>query len=157
MQRGRLITIIVLSLMLGCSVAVARTSETAATVMALMWGIPIGLIVVVGCLLWGFGVFDGEEPTNQPRSRPPSEHPRRRMRPDDDLKNRLYSNQLGRCAACEQRYSLSALQMDHVVPVARGGSDGPDNFQLLCGRCNRLKGAGTHRELLDELRRRGII
>ncbi|RSM87100.1 hypothetical protein DMH25_42665 [Streptomyces sp. WAC 01325] len=34
------------------------------------------------------------------------------------------------------------MQFDHVIPVAMGGSSGADNLQVLCGPCNRSKGAG---------------
>ena len=32
------------------------------------------------------------------------------------------------------------LEVDHIVAVAKGGSDHIDNLQLLCGNCNRIKG-----------------
>lgn len=31
------------------------------------------------------------------------------------------------------------LQLDHIVPKARGGSDHPDNLTLACGPCNASK------------------
>ena len=31
-------------------------------------------------------------------------------------------------------------EVDHVVPRSRGGSDHPENLQLLCPNCNRIKG-----------------
>jgi hypothetical protein len=33
------------------------------------------------------------------------------------------------------------LQYDHVIPVALGGATSLENLQLLCGDCNRAKGA----------------
>ena len=122
------------------------------------WMIPIMLIILAGIVLWIIVDVHESSPSAPRRGGPTlALPPARRLRPSDDLKSRLYSNQMGRCIACEQKFSISALQVDHVVPVARGGHDGSDNLQLLCGRCNRLKGARTHRELLNELRRRGII
>lgn len=35
------------------------------------------------------------------------------------------------------------LEVDHVVPVSRGGLSEPDNLQTLCWRCNRVKGANV--------------
>jgi hypothetical protein len=33
------------------------------------------------------------------------------------------------------------LEVDHVIPVSKGGLSTPDNLQTLCWRCNRSKGA----------------
>lgn len=33
------------------------------------------------------------------------------------------------------------LEVDHIVPVSKGGLSTPDNLQTLCWRCNRSKGA----------------
>lgn len=37
---------------------------------------------------------------------------------------------------------LNYLVMDHIVPLARGGTNEMDNFQALCSPCNGSKGAG---------------
>jgi len=37
----------------------------------------------------------------------------------------------------------SELQLDHVVPLADGGAADYSNAQILCGRCNRRKGAAS--------------
>jgi len=37
------------------------------------------------------------------------------------------------------------LQCDHLIPVALGGATTVDDLQLLCGECNRLKGASLQR------------
>lgn len=31
------------------------------------------------------------------------------------------------------------LELDHIIPLAKGGSDKPFNKQALCARCNNLK------------------
>ena len=31
------------------------------------------------------------------------------------------------------------LEVDHIVPVSKGGLSAPDNLQTLCWRCNRTK------------------
>ena len=36
--------------------------------------------------------------------------------------------------------------MDHIVARARGDTDHKWNFQLLCGRCNSVKGKKTQAE-----------
>jgi hypothetical protein len=44
----------------------------------------------------------------------------------------------GRCVECATDFDL---QYDHVIPVALGGANTTQNLQLLCGPCNRRKGA----------------
>ena len=48
------------------------------------------------------------------------------------------------CRSC--RVSLAAephllLEVDHIMPVSRGGLSLPENLQTLCWKCNRSKGA----------------
>ena len=60
-----------------------------------------------------------------------------------DVRNRLYDVQRGRCAGCGcWSHDYRAMELDHVVALASGGADGIGNFQLLCARCNRVKGCG---------------
>lgn len=42
-----------------------------------------------------------------------------------------------RCFYCGAK---KPLQIDHIIPRAKGGSDDIENLQLLCARCNRVKG-----------------
>jgi 5-methylcytosine-specific restriction enzyme A len=42
----------------------------------------------------------------------------------------------GRCRNC---YSAVNLQIDHIVPLSKGGGSEESNLQTLCRRCNRRK------------------
>lgn len=57
---------------------------------------------------------------------------------------RIFAAQKGRCAGvgCHKRFSKRLrYEIDHIVPLSRGGTDYPRNLQLLCGPCNSKKHA----------------
>ncbi|MGI6100162.1 MAG: HNH endonuclease [Lentisphaerae bacterium] len=45
----------------------------------------------------------------------------------------------GRCHYCGKTVAPSALTMDHVIPVARGGRSVKGNVVPACSACNRTK------------------
>ena len=51
---------------------------------------------------------------------------------------RIRKLQRDRCACCKVALGGKG-QVDHIQPLARGGSNWPNNIQLLCPRCNRAK------------------
>jgi 5-methylcytosine-specific restriction endonuclease McrA len=51
----------------------------------------------------------------------------------------IYAAQEGKCAACAA--GLERYHIDHVMPLALGGSNFPSNLQLLCPSCNCSKGS----------------
>jgi 5-methylcytosine-specific restriction endonuclease McrA len=58
------------------------------------------------------------------------------------LRNSIKKRDNHTCRYCS--VSLAAephllLEVDHVIPVSKGGSSTPDNLQTLCWRCNRTK------------------
>jgi len=63
----------------------------------------------------------------------------RREHIPDDVKQLVWVRDGGCCRNCQ---ATGDLQFDHVIPVALGGASGPGNLQILCGPCNRRKGAG---------------
>jgi len=52
-----------------------------------------------------------------------------------------WRQQFGMCAICSVSLVYSGYHVDHVVALARGGSNMACNIQLLCPRCNLRKGA----------------
>lgn len=53
-----------------------------------------------------------------------------------------------KCAYCDKENI--PLQIDHIVPRARGGSDRVSNLTLACRRCNEKKGARPVEEFLKD-------
>lgn len=63
------------------------------------------------------------------------------------LKTAVFYRDRGRCVFCMRDLTgLIAtdrrLHFDHIVPLSRGGSNDPSNFQLLCESCNLRKSDG---------------
>lgn len=57
-----------------------------------------------------------------------------------ELIKQRYDEQSGFCALCSVDLEVTGFHRDHIVPVARGGTNRADNLQLLCPPCNRHKG-----------------
>ena len=55
-------------------------------------------------------------------------------------KHVLFGRQEGLCGGCKIEFLFKIMEVDHVVPRSRGGTDHPENLQLLCPNCNRIKG-----------------
>lgn len=46
-----------------------------------------------------------------------------------------------KCVFCGRSAKQIQLEVDHIVPFSKGGSNEPSNLQTLCFDCNRGKGA----------------
>ena len=55
-----------------------------------------------------------------------------------DIAERLYALQRGKCACCKQPLG-NDYHLDHIMPLALGGSNTDDNIQLLRSKCNLQK------------------
>jgi 5-methylcytosine-specific restriction endonuclease McrA len=58
---------------------------------------------------------------------------------DADISN-IRKLQGGRCAYCRARLNGGG-HLDHIQPLARGGTNWPANLQLTCQPCNNRKHA----------------
>jgi 5-methylcytosine-specific restriction endonuclease McrA len=49
-----------------------------------------------------------------------------------------------KCLCCGAKHSWrNPVCKEHIVPISKGGSDGIDNLQPLCRKCNSAKGQYT--------------
>jgi hypothetical protein len=64
----------------------------------------------------------------------------------DELRAHIREQAGDRCGYCQsaQRYVFAPLEIDHLLPTARGGSDAEDNLWLACRMCNGYKADRTH-------------
>ena len=68
----------------------------------------------------------------------------------------LYGKQEGICAGCKVLFPFRNMTVDHIVPQSKGGTDHPDNLQLLCNACNSMKGARTQEVFIVKLKETGV-
>lgn len=62
------------------------------------------------------------------------------------LKQELMRRQDNTCVYCGTRRQARSLDVDHIVPVVRGGSNDESNLQVICRACNLRKGIQTDAE-----------
>jgi len=67
--------------------------------------------------------------------------------PTPEQKVELYWKANGHCRYCGVALGVDA-QVDHAVPVARGGSNDIENLDLICPRCNQEKDSKTPKEYI---------
>lgn len=53
----------------------------------------------------------------------------------------MFENQNGECTGCLKSLIEFGYHVDHIMPISKGGSNWPDNLQLLCPECNLQKNA----------------
>jgi site-specific DNA-methyltransferase (adenine-specific) len=56
------------------------------------------------------------------------------------VKSQLYEEQCGLCNGCGVSFEAWNLEIDHIIPKSKGGGSYYENYQLLCGSCNKMKG-----------------
>lgn len=58
-----------------------------------------------------------------------------------ELRRQVYSDDGWKCVYCSDTRNL---EIDHIVPLSKGGTEDRSNLQTLCAPCNRKKGATVH-------------
>ena len=73
-----------------------------------------------------------------------------------DLALSLYLTQEGKCACCDQPLG-DTYHLDHIMPLALGGTNTDGNIQLLLPHCNRRKSAKHPDDWLTQLGKAGMV
>ena len=60
---------------------------------------------------------------------------------DEPTKRAKYKQQGGICPMCGEKFAYNEMHGDHIKPWAKGGTTTTDNCQMLCAKCNLIKGA----------------
>ena len=132
--------------------------------------LPLSLFVLAGLGLWGWrmlairvpGAVDAKPLPDPPPidpaifvgilsvprpgvSKPPSTGPTPRIPISARVKRLVRMRDGNTCRNCAVRASAPGVVMhiDHVIPLAEGGTNAPSNLQLLCAKCNLAKGKKT--------------
>lgn len=66
---------------------------------------------------------------------------RRRLTKSD--RQLVYNKMDGRCAYCGCEIDMRDMQVDHVIPLRKGGEDSLDNMLPACRSCNHYKSTLT--------------
>lgn len=69
------------------------------------------------------------------------------------IEAKLFGLQKGKCACCRKPLGKD-YHMDHIVPLARGGTNTDDNIQLLTAKCNMQKNA---KDPIEFMQSRGFL
>ena len=66
---------------------------------------------------------------------------RERSKAREMRKTSWWQNKLGQglCHYCGKKFAPAELTLDHVVPLARGGTSSKGNMVTCCKECNNLK------------------
>jgi len=56
-----------------------------------------------------------------------------------DIRYQVLASYKGRCALCGATSKERRIEVDHIVPRSKGGSNDISNLQALCDECNRGK------------------
>lgn len=59
----------------------------------------------------------------------------------EKLRQRITESSKHRCGYClsEQKYSIDKFEIEHIIPLALGGTNDESNLWLSCGGCNKHK------------------
>lgn len=64
------------------------------------------------------------------------------------VKEEIFNRSKGVCEICGKNLYKQNFQIDHILPLSRGGTNDPANLRAVHCNCNRLKGNFTDGELI---------
>lgn len=62
-----------------------------------------------------------------------------RIKIPQSVRNYIYQRDNYQCQSCGKKQAETCLNIDHIIPLATGGSNDMSNLQTLCSQCNSSK------------------
>lgn len=62
-----------------------------------------------------------------------------RIRIPPEVRKNIFERDSFQCQSCGKTGLKTNLNIDHIIPLARGGSNDISNLQTLCQTCNQKK------------------
>ncbi len=56
-----------------------------------------------------------------------------------EVRKYIFQRDNYQCKSCGKTHLETKLNIDHIIPLAKGGSNDISNLQTLCQACNQLK------------------
>ena len=70
------------------------------------------------------------------------------------IRDKLFKLQQGMCICCRADLNTTKANLDHVIPLAKGGMHDDKNLQLLCQTCNNQK---YSKDPIDFMQEKGFL
>ena len=68
-----------------------------------------------------------------------------------EMRNNVYEKTKGKCALCGKFVRFDLFTIDHIIPLAKGGTNDIENLQCTCKHCNAMKQDLSEKEFLDKM------
>lgn len=68
-----------------------------------------------------------------------------------EMRNNVYEKTKGKCALCGKFVRFDLFTIDHIIPLAKGGTNDIENLQCTCKHCNAMKQDFSEKEFLDKM------
>ncbi|WP_144875401.1 HNH endonuclease [Hyella patelloides] len=62
-----------------------------------------------------------------------------RIKIPQSVRKYVYQRDNYQCQSCGKTKQETKLNIDHIIPLATGGSNDISNLQTLCSQCNQVK------------------
>ncbi len=63
----------------------------------------------------------------------------KRIKIPNEVRNYVFNRYNYQCKSCGKTKQQTTLNIDHIIPLAKGGSNDMSNLQTLCEQCNQKK------------------